>query len=65
MPPEDKKKLVEYNKEWFNRQSSERREIKQKARIYHKNRYNLMVRIKNKIVVVVGYEGIYPTPNHT
>ena len=47
MPPEDKKKLVEYNKQWFNRQSSERREIKQKASIYHKNRYdNLMVRVR-------------------
>ena len=29
MPPEDKKKLVEYNKQWFNRQLPERqREIK-------------------------------------
>ena len=47
MPPEDKKKkLVEYNKQWFNRQSPERqREIKQKASMYHKNRYeNLLVR---------------------
>ena len=24
MPPEDKKKLAEYNKQWFNRQSAER-----------------------------------------
>ena len=46
MPPEDKKKLVEYNKQWFNRQSPERqRERKQKASMYHKNRYdNLLVR---------------------
>ena len=46
MPPEHKKKkLVEYNKQWFNRQSPERqREIKQKASMYHKNRYdNLLV----------------------
>ena len=48
MPPEDKKKLVEYNKQWFNRQSPERqREIKQKASMYHKNRYdNLMVMVR-------------------
>ena len=46
MPPDFKKKLVEYNKQWFNKQSPERqREIKQKASIYHKNRYdNMMVR---------------------
>ena len=46
MPPEDKKKLVEYNKQWFNRQSLERqRERKQKASMYHKIRYdNLLVR---------------------
>ena len=46
MPPEDKKKLVGYNKQWFNRQSPERqREIKQKASMYHKIRYdNLLVR---------------------
>ena len=44
MPPEAKKKLVEYNKQWFNKQTSERqREIKQKACIYHKNRYNNMM----------------------
>ena len=47
MPPE-KKKLVEYNKQWFNKQSPERqRELQQKARKNHKNRYdNLMVRVK-------------------
>ena len=46
--PEDKKKLVEYNRQWFNRQSLERqRELQQKARKHHKNRYdNLMVRVK-------------------
>ena len=39
MPLEDKKKLVEYNKQWFNKQTPERqREIKQKASMYHKNR---------------------------
>ena len=44
MPPEAKKKLVEYNKQWFNKQTPERqREIKQKACIYHKNRYNNMM----------------------
>ena len=48
MPPEVKKKLVEYNKQWFNKQSPERqREIKQKASMYHKNRYdNLMVMVR-------------------
>ena len=46
--PEDKKRLVKYNKQWFNRQSLERqRELQQKARKHHKNRYdNLMVRVK-------------------
>ena len=46
MPLEDKIQLLEYNKQWFIRQSPERqREIKQKASIYHKNRYdNMMVR---------------------
>ena len=38
MPPEVKKKLVEYSKQWFNKQSPERkRELQQKARGYHKN----------------------------
>ena len=49
MPPEDKKEsLFEYNKQWFNRQSPERqRELQEKARKYHKNRYdNLMVRVR-------------------
>ena len=47
MPLEDKKKLVEYNKQWFNKQTPERqREIQQKASMYHKNRYdNLMVMV--------------------
>ena len=46
MPPQVKKRLVEYNKQWFNKQTPERqREIKQKASMYHKNRYdNLLVR---------------------
>ena len=45
--PEDKKKLLEYNKQWFNNQLSERQlELQQKARKY-KNRYdNLMVRVR-------------------
>ena len=47
IPPEDKKKLAEYNKQWFNKQTPERqREIQQKASMYHKNRYyNLMVMV--------------------
>ena len=37
MPPGDKKKLVEYNKQWFYRQSPKRqRELQEKARKYHK-----------------------------
>ena len=45
--PEDKKKLLEYNKQWFDNQLSERQlELQQKARKY-KNRYdNLMVRLR-------------------
>ena len=44
MPLEDKIQLLEYNKQWFIRQSLERqREIKQKASIYHKNRYDNMI----------------------
>ena len=45
--PEDKKKLLEYNKQWFDNQLSERQlELQQKARKY-KNRYdNLMVRVR-------------------
>ena len=48
MPPEAKKKLVEYNKQWFNRQTPERqRELQEKARKYHKNRYdNMLVRVR-------------------
>ena len=48
MSPEDKKKLVEYNKLWFNKQSPERQqELQQKARGYHKNKYDdMMVRVK-------------------
>ena len=46
LSPEDKKKLLEYNKQWFNNQSLERQlELRQKARKYPKNRYdNMMVR---------------------
>ena len=45
--PEDKKKLLEYNKQWFDNQLSERQlELQQKARKY-KNRYDyLMVRVR-------------------
>ena len=48
LPPEDKKKLLEYNKQWFNKQTPERQlELRKKARKYHKNRYdNMMVRVK-------------------
>ena len=48
MGPEVKKKVVEYNKQWFNKQTPERRqELQEKARKYDKNRYdNLMVRVR-------------------
>ena len=45
MPPEVKKKLAEYNKQWFNRQTPEKqRELQEKVR---KNRYdNMLVRVR-------------------
>ena len=44
LSPEDKKKLLEYNRQWFNNQSPERQlELRQKARKYHKNRYDNMI----------------------
>ena len=44
---EDKQKLLEYNRCWFNNQSPERQlELREKARKYHKDRYN------NKMVEV-------------
>ena len=44
---EEKKKLQEYNRRWFNNQSPERQlELRQKAKKYHKNRYDsMMVRV--------------------
>lgn len=47
LSPEEKKKLADYNKQWFNRQSPERQlELRVKARKYHKNRYdNVMVMV--------------------
>ena len=47
LPTEDKKKLQEYSKQWFNKQTPEKQlELKQKARKYHKNRYdNMMIRV--------------------
>ena len=47
MPPEVKKKLVEYNKQWFNRETPEKqRELQEKARkdmiIYD----NMLVRVR-------------------
>lgn len=48
VPSEDKKKLQEYNKQWYNNLLPEKKlEVRIKARKYHKNRYdNLMVRVK-------------------
>ena len=47
LSPEKKKKLQEYNRRWFNNQSPERQlELRQKAKKYHKNRYDsMMVRV--------------------
>ena len=39
LPTEDKKKLQEYSKQWFNKQTPEKQlELKQKERKYHINR---------------------------
>ena len=48
LPPEDKKKLQENNKQWFNNLSPEKQlEFRIKAQKYHKNRYdNMVVRVK-------------------
>ena len=48
LPSEDKKKLQENNKQWFNNLSPEKQqEYRIKARKYHKNRYdNMMLRVK-------------------
>ena len=44
LSPEDKKKLLEYNRQWFNRQTPERQlKLRQKAKKYHKNRYDNMI----------------------
>ena len=70
LPIEDKKKLQESNKKWFNNQMSEKQhELRIKARKYHKNRYdNMLVRVKQLIVCikirVVCYEGFSVTKNH-
>ena len=48
LSPEEKQKRLDYNKEWYHRQSPEKKaELKQKAREYHKDRYNnLMVAVR-------------------
>ena len=47
LSPEDKKKLLEYNRQWFNNQTPKRQlELPKKAQEYIKNRYdNLMVKV--------------------
>ena len=47
LPTEDKKKLQEYNKEWFNKEMSEKQlELREKAQKYQKSTYdNMMVRV--------------------
>ena len=53
LPTEDKRKLQEYGKQWFNKQTPEKQlELKQKARKYHKNIYDdIMIRtiIENNV----------------
>ena len=48
MTQEQKNKLVEYRKAWFNRQTEEKQnEMRQRAREYSGNRYhNMMVAVK-------------------
>ena len=48
MSQEQKNKLVEYRKEWINRQSEDKKnKMKRKVREYSKNRYhNLVIAIK-------------------
>ena len=47
LSPEDKKKLLEYNRQWFNNQTPKRQlEFRKKSQEYNKNRYdNLMVKV--------------------
>ena len=48
LSPEDKKNLLEYNRQWFNKQLPERQlELRQKARKYYKNRSdNVIVAVR-------------------
>ena len=48
MTQEQKNKLVEYHREWINRQSEDKKnEMKKKAKEYSKNRYdNLVIVVK-------------------
>ena len=47
LSPEDKKKLLEYNRQWFNNQTPKRQlELRKKAQEYNKNKYdNLIVKV--------------------
>ena len=53
---EDKKKLQEYNKQWFNNQTREKQlELRQKAQKHDKNRYdNMTVKVK-QIIIFTGF----------
>ena len=47
MPPEVKKKLVEYNKQWFNRETPEKQlELQEKARKVMIIYDNMLVRVR-------------------
>ena len=47
LSPEEKKKRQVYNKEWFKKQPTEKlKQLREKAKQYHKNRYhNLMIAV--------------------
>ena len=47
LSPEQKIKRQEASKRWYNNQSPEKKDLREKAREYHKNRYhNLMIEVK-------------------
>ena len=44
MTQEQKNKLVEYRREWFNRQSEDKKnEMRKRAKEYSKNRYHSII----------------------
>ena len=55
LPPEEKKKRYEYDKEWFEKQPIEKlQELIEKAKQYHTNRYhNLMIAVNQSNIVAI------------